>query len=138
VLYSQTTCLPRAMEHAPPRTVESTLPGDITSARTARRMVRDHLGSDNGLTDDCALMVSELVANAVIHGGSAVRLRLTVHRDCIYAEVADNGTGMPRETCADLDATSGRGLLIVGSLAQDWGVIPRPGGGKLVWFVMGK
>ncbi|WP_344894731.1 ATP-binding protein [Streptosporangium longisporum] len=36
-----------------------------------------------------------------------------------------------------MDATGGRGLQIVESLTDDWGVTTLPSGGKIVWFVMG-
>ena len=54
----------------------------------------------------------------------------------IRSLAADDGAGRPRASVADLDATGGRGLLIVGTLARDWGVIADPDGGKVVWFVL--
>lgn len=134
MLYPQTACLAEGVRRVPPRTVESVFPGDMTSPRAARWMVREHLS--DGLADDCALMVSELVTNAVVHGGSAVRLRLTIHPGWIYVEVADDGCGVPQVTDGDPEATSGRGLIIVDSLAREWGVLSQPGGGKIVWFIL--
>jgi anti-sigma regulatory factor (Ser/Thr protein kinase) len=100
-------------------------------------MVREHL-DPHELADDCALIVSELVTNAVVHGGSAVRLTLTAHTRTIYAEIADDGEGRLRVSDGDVDATGGRGLLIVGTLAREWGVITVAGGGKIVWFLLEK
>ncbi|GLW05913.1 ATP-binding protein [Microtetraspora sp. NBRC 13810] len=122
----------------PRRTYESILPGEVTSVRAARGMVLRHLAAHGDMADDCALIVSELVTNAVLHGGTAVRVRLILAGRGVYAEIADDGEGLPAETDGDLDATGGRGLLIVGRLAGDWGVVPAPGGGKVVWFVLGE
>lgn len=122
------------------RTAESTLPRDVASSASARAFVRAELrqwGAER-LLDDCLLIVSELVTNAVCHGGSALTLRLSTNGTWVYGEVFDEGEGMPRATNGDLDATAGRGLLIVDSLADDWGVAPVPeGGGKIVWFLIG-
>ncbi|MCG5213135.1 ATP-binding protein [Streptosporangium soli] len=133
--YLLPTSVAEGVEHVPVHTVECFFPGEVTSAGAARRLVRDHLGRDE-LADDCALIVTELVTNAVLHGGTAVRLTLTAHERRVYAEIADDGAGRPRASVADLDATGGRGLLIVGTLARDWGVVADPDGGKVVWFVL--
>lgn len=122
------------------QTSESTLPRDVASSASARTFVRNELrrwGTERHL-DDCLLIVSELVTNAVCHGGSALTLRLSTNGTWIYGEVFDEGEGMPHTTNGDLDATHGRGLLIVDSLADDWGVSIAPGGGgKIVWFLIG-
>ncbi|MEU4850356.1 ATP-binding protein [Streptomyces gilvosporeus] len=44
------------------------------------------------------------------------------------------GAGVADVWCGEALAEAGRGLLIVGRLADGWGVVPRPGGpGKTVW-----
>jgi hypothetical protein len=53
--------------------------------------------------------------------------------------VADGGPGLLRLPPAepDLNATGGRGLAIVGTLARRWGTWPDSGGiGKTVWFTL--
>jgi anti-sigma regulatory factor (Ser/Thr protein kinase) len=137
VPYLLPTFLAEGVEHLPMRTVESMFPGVVTSARAARSLVRDTVPAEE-FADDCALIVSELVTNAVLHGGTSVRLRLTASTGWVYVEIADDGAGHPRPTDGDLDATDGRGLLIVNSLASDWGVTLNPGGGKTVWFILGE
>ncbi|MET7869329.1 ATP-binding protein [Streptomyces cyaneofuscatus] len=49
--------------------------------------------------------------------------------------VVDRGPGFPVVRRSDLNATSGRGLLLVESLADDWGVRPLPYG-KATYFVL--
>ena len=123
----------------PVRTAEWILSADTQSVCAARTLVREELGrwGTAGLVDDCCLIVSELVTNAIRHGGTAFALRLGSDGRWVYGEVFDAGDGLPCEVPDDLDATGGRGLVIVGALSDDWGVVPADGGGKTVWFVAG-
>lgn len=85
--------------------------------------------------DDAVLLVSELMSNAVRHGGSWVRLELTVGDDVFTVAVHDDGPGMPimRNGTRDASLGSGRGLQIVDKIADEWGVdVDRAG--KTVWF----
>ncbi|WP_214416100.1 ATP-binding protein [Sphaerisporangium fuscum] len=115
------------------------MPADLESVKTARSLVRQELclWGTATLADDCSLIVSELVTNAIRHGGTAFSLRLGSDGGWVYGEVFDAGDGLPCETSGDLGATDGRGLLIVAALADDWGVLPAEDGGKTVWFVAG-
>jgi anti-sigma regulatory factor (Ser/Thr protein kinase) len=76
--------------------------------------------------------VSELVANALLHGGAAefLRLRRTPRR--VVVEVFDREAALPRPRIADSDAESGRGLFLVRRVASRWGARRVPGG-KAVW-----
>ena len=123
----------------PLRTAEWILSANAESVRAARVLVRGELRrwGTGGLVDDCSLIVSELVTNAIRHGGTAFSLRLGSDGRWVYGEVFDAGDGLPCPAPGHLDATDGRGLLIVGELADDWGVMRADGGGKTVWFVAG-
>ncbi|MDH2427451.1 ATP-binding protein [Sphaerisporangium sp. TRM90804] len=123
----------------PLRTAEWVLAADTRSVRAARVLVCRELQrwGAGRLVDDCSLIVSELVTNSIRHGGTAFSLRLGSDGTWVYGEVFDPGEGLPREAPDDLDATGGRGLVIVGALADEWGVVPSGGGGKTVWFVTG-
>jgi DNA-binding NarL/FixJ family response regulator len=111
---------------------------DAQSARAARRFVSQVLtgwDDDEGdLTDTVTLLVSELVTNAVIHAGSDVEVVVRLTATAARIEVSDASADAiaPREASADED--SGRGLALVGSLAERWGVRPAAGGGKTIWF----
>ncbi len=89
--------------------------------------------------DEATLVVSELVTNALIHGGGAPNLGMTLTSDALViavtdtTEVADNdelrsGVVVPGEV-------GGLGLLIVERLALSWGVLPHPAG-KTVWAIL--
>jgi anti-sigma regulatory factor (Ser/Thr protein kinase) len=87
-----------------------------------------------------ALVVTELVTNAVLHARSAPILTVAVGPSAIRVEVFDDGPGTPRlRPLGDEPVTSGRGLALVDMVAESWGVAPSgPGGapGKTVWAVI--
>lgn len=110
------------------------------SAAIARRNVADAL-QRAGLTADqafdAALIASELVGNAVRHGRPLPSGNITVEwqlsADSYYIGVTDGGNPpavAPKD--AGVLATSGRGLMIVAALSQDWGVINN-GNTTTVW-----
>lgn len=123
---------------APPvRTVEYLLPSAPAGVGQARSLVRADLGRWGlaHVMDDCLLIVSELVTNAVRHGGSAYTLRLEERAGRLYGEVFDPGDGVPLQRSPGVEALSGRGLQIVAAIADDWGVATTDNG-KLVWFTV--
>lgn len=82
---------------------------------------------------DVSLCVSELATNALVHGvppGRGFLLRLRYDGAVVRVEVHDSGTGVPE--IADTPDEGGRGLLLVSTLADKWGVGERAPG-KLVW-----
>jgi anti-sigma regulatory factor (Ser/Thr protein kinase) len=88
-----------------------------------------------------ALLVAELVTNAVRHGRSRdhdryhLRLAYDVPARTIRIEVSDANPRHPPAGPAapGPDDESGRGLLLVGLLATRWGTAPRDPLGKTVW-----
>jgi len=88
------------------------------------------------LLDDVQLLVSELVTNAVVHAGSDVEVAVRLLTDSIRIEVVDRAptASVPlRPSSPDSHDESGRGLLLVETMASAWGVEPMDGG-KAVWF----
>ncbi|MFJ4004530.1 ATP-binding protein [Streptomyces sp. NPDC090023] len=87
--------------------------------------------------DDITLCVSELATNAVRHGSPAGHLflvRVSVNESLLRIEVHDAGESRPVLRAPADDDLSGRGLVLVDSLADDWGTGPRDGLGKVVWI----
>jgi PAS domain S-box-containing protein len=118
------------------RDVSRRLPADPASVASARRFVSDVLAewSVPHLLDDVLLLTSELVTNAVLYTAEEVELRLTMRGPRLRVEVVDSSGERPvRLRTADPGATSGRGLLLVETLAEQWGVDVQ-GVGKVVWF----
>jgi anti-sigma regulatory factor (Ser/Thr protein kinase) len=87
------------------------------------------------ILNDVALIVSELVTNAVQAGSGAVLTRLELHRDTLHIAITDSAAGRPASKSPSATTTSGRGLLIVDHLAIDWGVTYIEDG-KTVWAVL--
>ncbi|MEZ0494516.1 SpoIIE family protein phosphatase [Kineococcus sp. TBRC 1896] len=118
------------------------LPCAPESSGAARRAVR-RLALDDGWDEDtvevAALLVSELVTNAVLHGRSDVGLQVASSADRLLVEVSDDNDRVPEVLPADPDALSGRGLQLVDLAASAWGCRPGEGPegtGKVVWFTL--
>ncbi|MFJ5726074.1 ATP-binding protein [Streptomyces sp. NPDC093149] len=94
------------------------------------------------LADEFALVAQELMANAVVHGCRHERDgRLTVAANCdgqrIRFKVEDPSGERPRVYAATEDEMSGRGMLLVQTIADRWGVeASSTGAGKSVWMEM--
>src|SRR5688500_1240831 len=78
-------------------------------------------------------MISELVTNAILHGGEGAVLTLTYADLKIRGEVRDSSPAMPVVRSYSETATTGRGMVIVDALAAAWGTFAVDGG-KVVWF----
>jgi anti-sigma regulatory factor (Ser/Thr protein kinase) len=111
------------------------VPASIGEARAIVGDVAAHLPL--ALRDDAALLVSELMSNAVRHGGATATLTVWVQDGYLTVEVHDDGAGRPAMRSGVLDpaVASGRGLRILDRVAAQWGVEDDHGGmGKTVWF----
>jgi len=87
--------------------------------------------------DTVALLVSEVATNAILHAyGPEVRVRVLDHGPRLRVEVLDGSPALPVPRRARDSAESGRGMLLVDSLAVRWGTDTRPGG-KVFWFEIG-
>ncbi|MDT0566484.1 ATP-binding protein [Streptomyces sp. DSM 3412] len=117
---------------------EWTFPAQPGAVRDARAVVRGQLREWRleVLADITALLVSELVTNALRHATGPIGVRLVRPADpsgTLLVEVSDPLPDPPRERAADADDESGRGLQLVAWSSRAWGT--RPGEtGKTVWF----
>ncbi len=108
-------------------------PACVTLARHATRRHLTSVGVSSELVDTAELLVSELTSNVVKHTGGRPTLRVVRHDDVIRIEVGDSQPGqLPVERDLGTDADSGRGLLVVSTLATSWGY-KGDGVGKLTW-----
>ena len=88
------------------------------------------------MVDDAALVVTELVANAVLHAGGPITLRIEplAEDDAVRVVVGDTSPVPPALREYGSVASTGRGLTLVARLARRWGAEPAPeGDGKVVW-----
>lgn len=111
------------------------LPGSLADVASARRLAdeRCHAWGCGFLADDAALVVSELVSNAVVHAQTGCLLTLRYRSSVLRVEVEDRGAGMPDIRTATEGDVHGRGLLLVGALSTAWGAEPAAQRGKRVW-----
>ena len=122
--------------------VEADLVGGPNAAARARRMVEGELVGrlPRDLVEDVMLLVTELVANGVRHGGagtdSSLHLLLEGSRPGLHVEIvnaADHGRGSgPVRRSADMAGGGGIGLNLVETLSSRWGVRNLPQ--TVVWF----
>ncbi|MFC8829738.1 ATP-binding protein [Streptomyces sp. NPDC057137] len=119
------------------------LPRHPRSVGRARKALRGLMSPPGGLPgelgDTAALLLSELVTNALRHGSPPGReIVVTVRRadGLLRMEVEDAGDSLPRPRTPDPIDECGRGLALVAALADDWGVAPRQGPGKRVWVTL--
>ncbi len=125
--------VPEAMATA--TLVSADLPTDVTAPGRARRIVAASLtgrGLDD-LIEPAVLLTSEVVTNAVQHGGGHARIAVEHEPQGIRVSVSDVGEGVPQVLDLGLDATSGRGMHLLEQLADRWGVESHASG-KTVWF----
>jgi serine/threonine-protein kinase RsbW len=86
-----------------------------------------------------ALIVSELVTNAIVHSGSQIiSCVLRLGSGLLRIEVTDQGVGTaePAVRMPADDDVSGRGLLLVSAVSEEWGVSSAIPGGRTVWAVV--
>ena len=112
---------------------------DLRAVPEARRELREllrHWGRP-GRSEIAELLTSELVTNALVHTDDDAVLTAVVSPRGLRVEVRDFVARRPHLRAPDTgDDTHGRGLVLVQSLADAWGVRPH-GVGKSVWFELG-
>jgi serine/threonine-protein kinase RsbW len=120
---------------------EQELHADVDAPRRARKFVDQALAprlaaaARAAVVDDVALVVSELVTNAVQAGSGAVTVAIGVQQGEVKVEVTDSVPGWPTRQPGGQDACHGRGLAILQAVTSDWGVDRVPCG-KSVWALM--
>ncbi|MDH2429780.1 ATP-binding protein [Sphaerisporangium sp. TRM90804] len=114
------------------------------SVKTARDVTRSTLRQWGlaELGDDAALVVSELVTNAVRYsrctpgfytGHAPITLMLLRLRPHVLLAVADPSDEAPTPKEPDFISENGRGLYIVETYSRCWGWDALDEGGKAVW-----
>ncbi|MFI7702423.1 ATP-binding protein [Nonomuraea sp. NPDC049480] len=123
-----------------PYTTACPLPFQADSVKTARDVTRSTLQGWglHDLSDDAALVVSELVTNAVRYamyaaGRREIELLLMRVFPHVLLAVADPSDEAPRPKEPDFISENGRGLYIVETYSQTWGWDRLDRGGKAVW-----
>ena len=118
-----------------PVVLEVVLPHDATAPRRTRQALAEAL--DDAVSAECqdvvALLATEVVTNALLHGLGPLVLRLWLPGRLVRVAVHDASRQEPAIRNYGGDASTGRGLQLVHRLSTRWGV-DRDVDGKSVWF----
>jgi anti-sigma regulatory factor (Ser/Thr protein kinase) len=93
-------------------------------------------GCSDDLVADAMLVATELVTNAMLHGGGCTSLAAVYDSHCLRIEVGDRASLPPQKHHYDDGAATGRGLYLVDALSAVWGWEAQAAG-KLVWAEIG-
>jgi anti-sigma regulatory factor (Ser/Thr protein kinase) len=111
------------------------LPPEPSSATRARALTRDRLGESCSpdTLETVALLVTELVTNAILHARTPLQLTVEARPGYLRICVVDESRDQPAVRHFETDAVTGRGLALVEQLASSWGGEPKPKG-IAVWL----
>jgi anti-sigma regulatory factor (Ser/Thr protein kinase) len=116
----------------PARRIE--LIAHVASCSSARRFVQEALAE---ATEDhrstASLLVSEVVANAVLHARGPLTVEVLQRGSAYRIAVSDRSPTPPAEKGYRPDDATGRGVQLLECLAAGWGC-KRTDTGKVVWF----
>lgn len=138
-------CAPRGVARPPERLGRTSLSPVAASVAVARRWVAALL-AEHGVrrsADDCVLMVSEVVTNAVTYGkgDGDWLIQVEVWRAGAALWIDVHNSGIPddvRVRSPAADEVHGRGLALVAALADSWEVGPSRFGGTRVAFCLAR
>src|SRR5262245_4644812 len=119
------------------RSLSVSLVATPTAPAEARRRVRAAIASWGVAADPyvAALLTSELVTNAIMHTAGTVRLFVSGAGEHLGVFVHDTSRAWPVPMDPPAEAEDGRGLVLVDSLATEWGSY-RTSEGKAVYFTL--
>lgn len=123
------------MKHLGTCVIPSAPENVVNGRRWLLRRLEPLLGARHGACEDCILLLSETLTNAIVHGeGALVEVDAYVGTAGIRIEVTDEGgAGVPHHV-DDPHGEHGRGLPILSALAGSWGFEQLDGGRLRVWF----
>ncbi len=132
-----TLLLVRIPRQAAPRATFD-VPAEAAAVPSTRHFVEATLRSwavGAATIEPAVLLVSELVTNALRHGGAPIVVRLRIAAGHLQLDVEDHGAALPEPRSARSDDEGGRGLQLVAAVAAAWGTRPLEHG-KSVWCTL--
>ncbi len=136
------------MPESLPAAVSLRVPTDLVFVRPVRKMIEGLLGGQGwgeDDVDDVAMIVTEVVQNAIEHGSRAdgsewIDVSIGVHESSFSLDVADPGSGKDPSIAVthdvseppSLEAERGRGLFLIHRLSHRFERVPAESGGLRV------
>ncbi|WP_433887899.1 ATP-binding SpoIIE family protein phosphatase [Streptomyces sp. CA-111067] len=119
-------------------TIEQDQAEGLAEARTElQALLHDWAAPDQ--VDTAVLLASELLGNVLVHTDQTAALTASVTgergRRRLRVEVTDRGDELPHQRTPGELASSGRGLMLLDILSDQWSVRPESEG-KTVWFAV--
>jgi anti-sigma regulatory factor (Ser/Thr protein kinase) len=122
-----------------PTDLRVVIAGGERAAGHARRTLTERLGEHLPVEvlSDLQLLVTEIVANSVRHGGvgedGEIDLRVSIGDGTVRVEMRDTGIQAdPRVRTPDMSGGGGFGMVLVSRMSQRWGVDHEPN--VVMWF----
>ena len=109
--------------------------GEPRHVHDVRRFVATSLARHglDAMVQDAVLVASELATNAVLHARTSFAVALSRADGHVLLRVSDASSAPPQRAWRDPLDVSGRGLSIVETVSQAWGVKNSANGLKSVW-----
>lgn len=119
-----TSALPPQPQRWPALAAEEAFPPVPEAAGQARAFLRSAAASwdlPEPVLADCLAIVSEIVGNVVRHAQTPLALRISYDGVAVLVAATDGAVSVPQQHSAGDASEDGRGLLIIDSLATEWG-----------------
>jgi anti-sigma regulatory factor (Ser/Thr protein kinase) len=110
-------------------------PSSPSRARDFLRELFERWEIDGVAKEDGALLVTEIVTNAILHAKSSVVVEISRVDNTVEVAVTDSGGGVVRLQEPEPDSVTGRGLRLVDRLSSKWSVTENRVG-KTVRFTL--
>jgi hypothetical protein len=123
------TVRPRAQIHLEPHPLAGRTARDFVSRTCLDWQLAHGIGA-------AALVVSELVTNALTHAGTALDVAVSAADGRLLLGVHDGSDEPPRVPPPRSGQGRSHGLHLVAGFSRAWGWLPRADGGKVVWAVL--
>ncbi|MCC9311935.1 ATP-binding protein [Kitasatospora sp. RB6PN24] len=113
---------------------------EVNAVHHARNRITTVVGSwdvplSRAALADVKLCASEVITNALLHGGGECSVRVQWTGTHLKIDVTDLSLRPPQPAAQNTEALGGRGLTLVEEFSHSWGWEPH-GAGKKVFFLV--
>ncbi|MFD3805569.1 ATP-binding protein [Streptomyces sp. NPDC058619] len=113
---------------APPATAAAPVTAAAARATVGELLHRAGIALDSIMAADALLVTSELVTNAIRHGGGITAFHTEIADDALHLSVSDANPRAPASRTGSLDHPGGYGWPLVQRLTERIDISSHPGG----------